>query len=46
MIVLKKSGLKTEPAFDKQLGLKNNPYESLLELEKYSDDGLINLKQY
>lgn len=45
IIDLKKSGLKTEPAFAKLLGLQGNPYQALLDLEGLSDEELIKLIQ-
>ncbi|CAH1055311.1 DUF4269 domain-containing protein [Paenibacillus pseudetheri] len=43
IILLKTSGWKTEPAFAKVLGLKGDPYEALLELEKLSRSELYSL---
>ena len=41
--VLKKSGLSTEEAFALFLGLKGDPYSSLLDLENMSDEELKNM---
>lgn len=43
IINLKKSGLKTEPAFAKLLNLKGNPYEEILKLEVLNDDKIMEL---
>lgn len=43
IIKLKKSGLKTEPAFAKLLNLTGNPYDKLLDLENLSNDQLVKI---
>ncbi|MGI9221385.1 MAG: DUF4269 domain-containing protein [Woeseiaceae bacterium] len=43
VIELKKSGLKTEPAFAKILNLAGDPYEAMLELEDLPDEELVAL---
>lgn len=43
VIELKKSGLKTEPAFAKILNLAGDPYEAMLELEDLPDEKLVAL---
>lgn len=40
---LKRSGLKTEPAFGELLGLRGNPYQTLLEMYKWHER---KLKEY
>lgn len=41
VIQLKRSGLKTEPAFAELLNIKCNPCDKLLELEAYSDEEIL-----
>lgn len=41
IVALKKSGIKTEPAFAKLLKLNGNPYEELLNLEFLSDEEIV-----
>ena len=43
IIRTKSEGLKTEPAFCKILGIKGDPYRSLLKLENCSDDDLLRI---
>ncbi|MCP4153163.1 MAG: DUF4269 domain-containing protein [bacterium] len=40
IIALKENGIKTEPAFGRLLGLDNDPYKALLDLERLSDKEL------
>lgn len=42
---LKRGGIKTEPAFALLLGLKGDPYLSILELEKNSDKEILGMIQ-
>ena len=42
IVELKKTGVKTEPAFAKIMQLQGNPYEELLTFEQYTDDELLN----
>ncbi|MEO0333269.1 MAG: DUF4269 domain-containing protein, partial [Bacteroidota bacterium] len=49
IIQLKREGVKTEPAFSQLLGLPSDPYETLLNLERYSQKQLcqlLNARQY
>ncbi|MEM6840742.1 MAG: DUF4269 domain-containing protein [Bacteroidota bacterium] len=49
IIQLKQDGAKTEPAFSQLLGLPGDPYETLLNLEQYSQEQLcqlLNVREY
>lgn len=43
IMVLRRSGLKTEPAFTQALALSGDPYAAILALEGWSDDTLLTL---
>ena len=43
IIALKRSGLKTEPAFARHLGIHGDPYLALLDLAALTDGGLRRL---
>lgn len=43
VLQLKRTGIKTEPAFAKALGLSGEPYNAILDLESKSDEELSSL---
>lgn len=43
ILELKKTGIKTEPAFAQVLGLPGNPYESMLGLARAPEENLLDL---
>lgn len=45
VLALKRSGVKTEPAFAQLLGLAGDPYEAMLEAAMLTDEQLMALRQ-